>query len=64
MSAAVSIPTLIGSGVTTSNLHEYMTADGIIVGSHFKVDGKWDAPIDADRVKGFMMKRRELLGKR
>jgi len=41
-----------------------MTADGIIVGSHFKVDGKWDAPIDADRVKGFMMKRRELLGKR
>lgn len=37
---AVDIPVLIGSGVTADNLHKYEAADAIIIGSHFKEDGK------------------------
>lgn len=33
------IPVLIGSGVTTDNVGQYLTADGLIIGSHFKKGG-------------------------
>ncbi len=29
-------------------------ADGFIIGSHFKVDGKVENPVDAARVQAFM----------
>ncbi len=62
--AATELPILIGSGVTTDNLAEYFDlADGFIVGSHFKRDGRWDAPVDAERVKAFVARMRELRGR-
>ncbi|CAB0012632.1 unnamed protein product [Nesidiocoris tenuis] len=36
---SVSIPVLVGSGVTTENVGDFMTADALIVGSHFKSEG-------------------------
>lgn len=42
----------IGSGVNTSNLNDLLKfADGVIVGSSIKKDGKVDNPVDLDRVK-------------
>ena len=48
------LPVLIGSGVTPSNLHEFLQADGVIVGSQFKKDGHWKNELDFDRVRQFM----------
>ncbi|ROT65436.1 putative uncharacterized protein F13E9.13, mitochondrial-like isoform X4 [Penaeus vannamei] len=36
----VDLPVLIGSGVTSDNVHKYMDAHGFIVGSHFKTGGR------------------------
>ncbi len=59
--AATKLPILIGSGITTGNLGDYFDlADGFIVGSHFKREGRWDAPVDAARVKAFVARMREL----
>lgn len=42
---------LLGSGVTLSNVHEYLPlADGFIVGSSLKRGGKLASPVDAKRV--------------
>ena len=46
---AVSVPTLVGSGVTEENIVHYRNADGFIVGSSIKKDGLWSNPIDPDR---------------
>ncbi len=51
---SVDLPVLVGSGVTADNLGEYMNADALIVGSDFKVDGKWYNPVDKERVVRFM----------
>jgi membrane complex biogenesis BtpA family protein len=49
------LPLYLGSGITPENLAEYhATADGFIVGSAFKVDGRWDNPVDPRRVEAFM----------
>lgn len=49
------LPVYLGSGVTAANLAEFHSvADGFIVGSEFKVDGRWSAAIDPKRVKHFM----------
>lgn len=37
----VDIPVLIGSGVTATNLHDFSAANGIIVGSYFKQNGRY-----------------------
>ena len=47
---AVSIPTLVGSGVTPGNLGEFAAADGFIVGSFLKRDGLWSNAMDPARV--------------
>lgn len=47
--AAVSIPTLIGSGVTPENIAGYAAADAFIVGSSVKRDGLWSNPLDEAR---------------
>jgi membrane complex biogenesis BtpA family protein len=50
-----SIPVLIGSGLTAENLSEYIgLADGFIVGSYFKKDGKWNNEIDEERIVKFV----------
>jgi uncharacterized protein len=49
--ASNSAPILIGSGLTESNAGTFGDADGAIVGTSIKIDGRVDAPVDADRVK-------------
>lgn len=52
---AVSIPLLIGSGLSRDTMDELLPlADGAIVGSAFKADGKLENPVAVTRVKEFM----------
>jgi predicted TIM-barrel enzyme len=49
------LPLLLGSGITAENLgHYYAQADGFIVGSFFKKDGRWNETVDSHRVERFM----------
>jgi hypothetical protein len=58
--AATSLPVLVGSGVTVDNVARFLPlCDGVIVGSHFKADGRWDNPVYAPRVQAFMARVRE-----
>lgn len=60
---AVSLPVVIGSGVTVDNLHEsraMLHANGCIVGSHFKHGGHWQNNVDFERVKRFMDEAKSL----
>ena len=51
----VELPVLVGSGITTVNLHAFMEhAHGFIVGSDLKRDGKWYNEQDEKRVQRFM----------
>ena len=45
------LPVFIGSGVRIDNLSTYRTADGFIVGTILKEDGRIDAPIVPERVQ-------------
>jgi uncharacterized protein len=47
---AVGIPTLVGSGVTLENIHDYREADALIIGSSVKRGGVWSGPIDESQV--------------
>ena len=49
-------PLIVGAGVTVENVYEQLSiADGAIVGSYFKEDGKnTKLPISRDRVRMFM----------
>lgn len=51
VSGAVSIPTLIGSGITPENIGRYPSADAFIVGSSVKQDGLWANPLEERRVE-------------
>ncbi|XP_057708577.1 uncharacterized protein F13E9.13, mitochondrial [Corythoichthys intestinalis] len=62
VSRAVSLPVLIGSGVTVENVDRYLGASGLIVGSHFKEGGVWSNPLSARRVGDFMTQMRRLRG--
>lgn len=49
------VPLYLGSGITPANLAAYFSlADGFIVGSTFKRDGRWNEPVDPQRVEAFM----------
>jgi membrane complex biogenesis BtpA family protein len=48
---AVSVPTLVGSGITLENIHAFSKADALIVGSSIKKDGVWFNPIDPQRAR-------------
>ncbi len=55
------LPVILGSGVDVNNIAGfYSTADGFIIGSHFKTDGHWAKPVDARRVGAFMEAVRKL----
>ncbi|HEX3070438.1 MAG TPA: BtpA/SgcQ family protein [Thermoanaerobaculia bacterium] len=43
-------PVLIGSGLTEQNASAFADADGAIVGTSIKIDGRVGAPVDSDRV--------------
>lgn len=52
---AVSIPVLVGSGVTLDNVERYLAAaDALIIGSYFKESGHWSQGVDVGRVRRFM----------
>jgi membrane complex biogenesis BtpA family protein len=48
---AVGVPTLVGSGVTPGNVHDYIEADALIVGSSVKHGGIWSGAIDESRAR-------------
>lgn len=55
VSGVARLPLLIGSGVTGDNVEDmFRHAGAVIVGSHFKRDGHWASPLDAERVRRFM----------
>ena len=57
---AVSIPVLVGSGVTMENYSKYKSANALIVGSYFKQGHHWSNNIDETCLKNFMdMVRRD-----
>ena len=51
VSSAVSIPTLIGSGITPENIGDFASADAFIVGSSVKQGGLWSNRLDDARVR-------------
>ena len=53
--SATRLPVLIGSGMTAENIHEYLPlADGFIVGSCFRKDGKFLERLAPERLHTFM----------
>jgi predicted TIM-barrel enzyme len=50
-----SLPIYAGSGLSLGNVDEIMQlADGAIVGSSLKVDGRWWNPVERQRVSALM----------
>lgn len=53
--ARCGLPLYLGSGVTAGNLERYWGgADGFIVGSALKAEGRWSGAVDPRRVERFM----------
>lgn len=51
------LPVILGSGVDDKNIAEFWPkADGFIIGSFFKRDGKWQNEVDAKRVEKLIEK--------
>jgi uncharacterized protein len=49
------LPVLIGSGMTAENIREYLPlADGFIVGSYFRKDGRFLETLEPERLDRFM----------
>ena len=48
---SVCIPVFVGSGVRLDNVSMYREADGFIVGTALKKEGRVGEPVDVDRVK-------------
>lgn len=60
---AVSVPVLIGSGLSSTNLDKlFPLSDGAIVGSGFKEGGNWRNRVDFKRAADFMKKIRSIRG--
>ncbi len=51
---AVSVATLVGSGVTAGNVADYGDADALIVGSWAKREGHWSNPVDPARARALV----------
>lgn len=53
--SATQLPVFIGSGMTSENIKEYLPlADGFIVGSYFRKDGKFLEQLEPERLDRFM----------
>lgn len=61
VSDAVSIPTIVGSGVTAQNMEDFAAADALIVGSSVKEGGLWSNRLDDDLVRLLARKFQALL---
>ncbi len=54
-SVGENVPVILNTGAKQANIRQYLSvADGVIVGSSLKVDGKTWNPVDPTRVKAFM----------
>ena len=52
---ATRLPVLIGSGMNVDNIADYLPlADGFIVGSYFRKDGKFLEKLEPERLNRFM----------
>jgi uncharacterized protein len=51
VAAAIGVPVLVGSGVSSANLRDYDAAHALIVGSDVKRDGVWSSPLDEARTR-------------
>lgn len=51
---AVSVPTLVGSGITAENIGSFAKADAFIIGSSIKEDGRWSNPLDPKRARALV----------
>lgn len=60
VSRAVTVPTLVGSGITPENIGNYADADALIVGSSIKEGGLWSNPIEPDRTRALVNAFHEL----
>jgi uncharacterized protein len=60
---AIDAPILIGSGLTVENAPDYADADGAIVGTAVKRDGRIEAPVDRQRVKRLVRTFKQLSGR-
>ena len=54
------LPVWIGSGITAANLQRYWEADGFVVGSWVKQQGKWNLPLDVQRIQALAARHQEL----
>jgi len=54
VAAAVSVPTLVGSGITADNINQFASADAFIVGSSIKKDGRWWNQMDVERTRALV----------
>lgn len=55
VASATSLPVLVGSGVSVSNVGEVLSvADAVIIASSLKRDGVWWNEVDPDRASAFM----------
>jgi len=55
------VPVLLNTGAKIENIQQFLqVADGAIVGSSLKVDGKTWNPVDPERVKAFMKQVNEV----
>lgn len=60
---AVTLPVLLGSGVSADNLGDfYALADGFVVGSDFKKNGNWENELDPARIQSLMKRHLQLAG--
>ncbi len=57
------LPALVGSGITPANLARYARAQGFIVGSSVKRDGRWSNPLDVDATRAVARAFQELDGR-
>ena len=58
---SVKIPVIVGSGIDERNIHEYWnSSDAFIVGSSMKEHGKWENPVDLERVSNLVTKVNQL----
>jgi membrane complex biogenesis BtpA family protein len=57
---AVSVPTLVGSGITPQNIRLYPAADAFIVGSSVKKHGLWSNEIDPNNCRELIKAFQEL----
>uniref|UniRef100_A0A1B6CEK3 BtpA family membrane complex biogenesis protein n=3 Tax=Clastoptera arizonana TaxID=38151 RepID=A0A1B6CEK3_9HEMI len=57
---STNLPVIVGSGVNEENLQDYINSNGLIIGSHFKKNGKWENEVCKERLCCFLHKLKTL----